>query len=184
MLKFLNKSNQFMIFLFQYHFSLINKNITNMDSGDPYNYPFPTREQTMYLSTISTSFLILQLKMILNPLKPITCDNPHSRKEIQKGLILKYLSLLNNISLIIVYLLSLNPSLKELNILIKSQILSIVMILKVQDLKRINSKRIELWIPYTLSINYHLLHKSVQIQVESLLGIPWKLLMSITNEKL
>ena len=52
---------------------------------DPYNYPFLQKTETMYLSTISTSYLI-QAKWISSPPTPIMQGTPLSNDMTSKAL--------------------------------------------------------------------------------------------------
>ena len=109
---------------------------------DPYNYPFLKKTETMYLSTISTCFLI-QAKMTLNHLRAHMLGIPLFSVMTLMGPILGLGFLLRKETLGLDFRLLLSRYLIGQSISQKSLILFIGMILKERALKPMNSELTE-----------------------------------------
>ena len=104
---------------------------------DPFNYPFPKKQETMYLSTIST-FSMIKPRMTSNLPIPSTHKIPPFRKKIFKEPNLKVLYLLSRQLHHFLYLPMWNPNQITIRKLIRFQTPSIEMISMEQGLKKIN----------------------------------------------
>lgn len=134
--------------------------------SNPYNYPFIQKDNTMYLSTISTPSSTQQSKT--SPVKPPTTEKVLSNKEISQGPHLKFSFLKTPLHPTSNYPHTLNLFLIAVSTSKRHRTLYLSMILKEPDLSAQISELEESLILFVLSTYYLQLQKWCSIMVVNL----------------